>query len=427
MKPTDATSTPGVVPAQALWPDAVPQPAELRASEKLLIPLGNRFDASMHVLPAGTTVRAGEPVVRMPVEVGHVPIAPVAGRLGAVVSIGSLHRSAVELLVDAPTDPVAAEPWSGAGLGKLLDLLRDAGVHAHRHGSPDFISQLEQALRHPVDIVLCNALDPDPPLRVNAVAMLHHAVEICEAVRVLSDQCGAGRCAIVYDQSSPVAWINAIRREARTRRIETIGIVNDYPQYDPSLLLAHALGRRLRPGRLPIEQGVLLADALLMSDAGAVILHGRQARTALVGIFDHPHQEIHYTRAPIGMKWADVLAQLRVWARDVDYHAGAILRDLDRNAEDVVDTGETVLHLSGAGPLPSPLPCIRCAWCSQGCPVRIEPAGLLEAAQQKDRTLAESYGIESCIECGICSYVCPSRLPLLAGLRTLLRDEGAAR
>jgi electron transport complex protein RnfC len=405
----------------------MPQPVELRAVETLCIPLGNRLDASVHVLPVATAVRAGEPVVRMPVEVGGVPIAPVAGKLGAVVSVGSLRQPAVELIPDEPTEPVAGDPWSGAGLGRLLDLLRDAGVQANRHGSPDFISQLEQALRHPVDIVLCNALDPDPPLRVNAVALAHHAVEIAEAARVLSDQCGAGRCAIVYDQSSPAPWVNAIRREARTRRIETIGIVNDYPQYDPSLLLAHALGRRLRPGRLPIEQGVLLADALLMSDAGAAILHGRHVCTTLAGIFDHPHQEIHYARAPIGMKWADLLGQLRIWARDVDLHAGAILRDLNRTADDVVDSGEVVLHLSGAGEAVAPLPCIRCSWCSQGCPVRIEPAGLLEAAQQKDHALAERYGLESCIECGICSYVCPSRLPLLTGLRTLLRDGRGAR
>jgi electron transport complex protein RnfC len=53
--------------------------------------------------------------------------------------------------------------------------------------------------------------------------------------------------------------------------------------------------------------------------------------------------------------------------------------------------------------------------------VRIHPAGLLEAAQDNDPDLAESYGLHACIECGICSYVCPSRLPLLPAIRELRR------
>jgi electron transport complex protein RnfC len=54
-----------------------------------------------------------------------------------------------------------------------------------------------------------------------------------------------------------------------------------------------------------------------------------------------------------------------------------------------------------------------------GCPVNINPAGILEAAQAGDPAAADRCGIESCIECGICSYVCPSYLPLLAGIRTM--------
>jgi electron transport complex protein RnfC len=58
----------------------------------------------------------------------------------------------------------------------------------------------------------------------------------------------------------------------------------------------------------------------------------------------------------------------------------------------------------------------------EACPVRIHPAGLLEAAQDNDIAAAEWYGLQACVECGICSYVCPSRLPLLPAIRELRAD-----
>ena len=59
--------------------------------------------------------------------------------------------------------------------------------------------------------------------------------------------------------------------------------------------------------------------------------------------------------------------------------------------------------------------------------MRIQPAGLLEAAQQDDPLLADRYGLDACIECGICTYVCPSHLPILSGIRALAHPPRRTR
>ena len=60
------------------------------------------------------------------------------------------------------------------------------------------------------------------------------------------------------------------------------------------------------------------------------------------------------------------------------------------------------------------------------CPMRLEPAVLLQAIELEQHDLARRLHPEACVECGLCSYVCPSSLPLASnialGIRRL-RDE----
>jgi len=116
-------------------------------------------------------------------------------------------------------------------------------------------------------------------------------------------------------------------------------------------------------------------------------------------------------------------AGLRGGRAELTLRAGAALRDVRIGGDDAVVDGGGELSIDAGPPSPpiNPDPCIRCGWCVEACPVRIHPAGLLEAAQDNDPEMAERYGLHACIECGICSYVCPSRLPLLPGIRELRR------
>ncbi len=144
-------------------------------------------------------------------------------------------------------------------------------------------------------------------------------------------------------------------------------------------------------------------------------------REVPVALRDRRTESTHWLWVPVGTYWSQVLTQVSITAPRTDVRAGNPLRKV-RLSEDCV-VGGCDLNVTAGPPnrFINPDPCIRCAWCVEGCPVRIQPAGLLEAAQQDDPYLADQYGLDACIECGICSYVCPSHLPILAGIRTLPR------
>ena len=146
----------------------------------------------------------------------------------------------------------------------------------------------------------------------------------------------------------------------------------------------------------------------------------------------HDHDHRHDHREPTGAKLALVdipllyegghdygLDRVAVTAAEpATYRKRALSRPGDRA---VVGGAELTVYVTAPEPDLNPDSCIRSGWCVEGCPVRIHPAGLLEAAQADDAELAEEYGLAACIECGICNFVCPSRLPLLEGIRTLRR------
>lgn len=64
-----------------------------------------------------------------------------------------------------------------------------------------------------------------------------------------------------------------------------------------------------------------------------------------------------------------------------------------------------------------PATCIRCAKCSSGCPMGLEPWLLYKLGQGSDTEWMEKEDIMSCIECGCCSFTCPANLPLLDFIR----------
>jgi electron transport complex protein RnfC len=183
---------------------------------------------------------------------------------------------------------------------------------------------------------------------------------------------------------------------------------------------------------LPTEAGVLLLDAAAAVCVGRALLFKDVSQQVLLGVADlrgasstHPDatrsaRPARFIAAPAGTSISDVLSAAEIAPRSFELRAGSPLREVKLSRGSIATlAGELALYLIDPHPQPNPDPCIRCGWCVTGCPVNINPAGILQAAQAGDPAAAERCGIECCIECGICSYVCPSYLPLLGGIRSM--------
>ena len=300
-----------------------------------------------------------------------------------------------------------------------LERLASAGVQADRWTSPDLIAQLQPLARKQITVVLCGVLDLDPALPLQQTLLAEYPMDVAAGVAALARLTGAGQALIALPEDSPAAIVGAMKAAAAASATRLYPLPNEYPLANPSLLIRRVLGRKLSPGRLPTEVGVLLLDAPAAVAVGRCFLHNEPMLRVPLGIYDPRQPRTHLVSAPIGAGLIDVLRELEIATEDCDMRAGQILRDVTVSPEAIVGHGELTVFAATPHSAHQASACLRCGWCIEACPVRIHPAGLLEAAQQEDPEMARRYGIAACIECGICSYVCPSRLPLLEAIRGL--------
>src|SRR5688500_2829454 len=400
---------------------------------RLFVPLAARKPGeAVSCKEAGTRVARGEPLGEAAGAASFVPLSPVNGRIIGTTRVDLLngHRvAAVELEVDTTADapPPATEPTAGGlvTLADWIDALRGAGVWAERRGSPDLLAQMHQAVRRPCDTVVCQLLDDDSRSGASESLARAFPAEIVAAVSLLGSKSGAERALIVLDVDAPAELFARLRAAAGDTTVKVVGVRSAYPQSDPTLLVYTLLKRRLRPGRLPTDQGVMQLDAAAAAAVGAAALRGQPMLDVPLTVTDAASGRVRDVLVTVGTPLRHILHKLGIDATG-QIRVGDAMREMRASPDAVVSGGELVVH--GRIDLPvrqSPDPCIRCGWCVQACPTRIHPAGILEAAQDHDAALAERYGIDACIECGICSYVCPSRLPLLGAIRSLRRAAPA--
>lgn len=303
----------------------------------------------------------------------------------------------------------------GGDLDLLIAEMESLGTKMAGHSCPRFLEQLRAVQFKRPRWLICSLLDGDVDLPLAAVLGANDPERIVRAVMWLGEQMGVRRRWVILDAGLRNEWTRGIARTAAEAKIRCIFVRNDYPQSDPTLLLYTLLGKRMPPGELPTEHGVMLLDG---AAAWRLAIADGLASTPLA-VRDLVGNSSRYAIVPVGWTLERVLGELKISYADRLIRVCDPLRDIRVQPGWLIDGSEVTVHLMRPERVINPDPCVRCGWCAEGCPVRIQPAGLLEAAQRSDPAMAKRFGLHACIECGICAYVCPSRLPLLEGIRSV--------
>jgi Na+-translocating ferredoxin:NAD+ oxidoreductase RnfC subunit len=308
----------------------------------------------------------------------------------------------------------------------FLEAVTNAGVvGAGGAGFPAHVKYAADA-----DTVIANGCECEPLLHTDQHIMIHHAQNVLNALRYLSDLAGASRAVLALKgkHGELVAQLHPLAGEYG---VELFLLEDFYPAGDEQILVREVTGRSVPPLGIPLNVGTIVANVGTLADVDAAL--GGKAVTQKFLTVTGEVSSPAVMRAPLGTDLSKCLeAAGGALSADPVFIIGGpmmgrMVEGLDGLArERVTKTTGGLIVLPSGHPLHknatlsvefmrrrAASACIQCRACSDLCPRRLighpfETHKVMRAfaSGREGSELGASAVI--CCECGACEqYACP--------------------
>ena len=387
-------------------------------------------------------VRAGQPVLsgdrialaggRMPIfaplggvvaEVGRCRLAGGADGLqdGPAVVIGELDAAAE----DSPArDRLrAAEPirdWQDAPPQALLQRIAEAGVTTYSEPLRPLADRCVAARDAGIDTLVADGIENQPYLTGEHRLLVECGREVAEGLAVLARVVGAEGAALAVDARRTGRY-RPIDAAAERLDVQLLAMEHKYPIANPVMLTKVLTGRKVSPGRTPMAVGVAVVNVAACLAVHRCVVVGQRPTHRVVTVSGEGVGRPGNYMVPFGAAARWVLDAAEAPGDTGRFCHGGPMTGAPLPEQAVVSPSTSgLLSLpEAAGEVAGA--CIRCAWCTDYCPVRLNVADLNDVFELGQIGRAGRWGVTACLGCGVCSYVCPARLPLTFRMQQLKR------
>ena len=327
---------------------------------------------------------------------------------------------------------------------ELQNILRENGiVGAGGAGFPTYAKLTDKA-----ETILMNCAECEPLLKLHRQLLEKHAYEIMKTFQLVAETVGAKE-AIIGIKKSYVRTVKALQQHIEEFPIMRIHLLDEvYPMGDEVVLIYEATRRVVRPGGLPIEQGVAVFNVETIYNVWRAVEKQQPVTDKYISVVAEVSDPVT-VRVPLGCTLDEVVAQAgTVTVKDPVYFVGGPMMGRIGNGSDpVTKTTNAILVLpkdhtivmkkirkSSIDLKRAASICCQCNTCTDLCPRHslghpIDPARFMRAASNGDfRDLNPYIDASFCCSCGVCEmYACPQSLAprtLLADMKAGLRAAG---
>lgn len=400
----------------------------------LSIPLGNQHSSATPCVKAGQKVKKGEVIAHG----DHVTPWVHASTSGRVVAINTTYMAdrdfevaCIQIEADGqdewlelqPVDP----PRNAEDLSTFAMKMGLVGL-----GGAGFPTGIKISGAQQPDMLLINGAECEPFVTCDDRLMREHASKVIRAADYLASALSIQKVRIGIEPNKPEA-IQALRESIRQQNssVEVYKLPHRYPAGGQPMLIRSLSGRKLTPGMLPAELGVLVLNVATLYALGRAVFDSKPLVTRIVTLTGHVDKPGNL-EVPIGMPVTELLQEAHPRAGDDGVQVGGPMmgRPLTHPNAVIGKTCGCLIVRSAElfPPRPKASDCIRCNRCVDVCPMALKPLKLYEASQRQDTLTLQQEHLNACIECGACSQTCPSNLPLRDSFRDAKRlVMGSAR
>ena len=329
-------------------------------------------------------------------------------------------------------------------INELQKIIQENGVvGAGGAGFPTYMKISDKA-----NTILMNCAECEPLLKLHRQLLEKHAFEIMKTFYMVMQTVGAQE-AIIGIKKSYVQTVNALRQHIEEFPGMRIHLLEEvYPMGDEVVLIYEATGRVVRPGGLPIEQGVAVFNVETLYNIYRAVEEQKPVTDKYVSVVAEVEHPVT-VRVPLGCTLDEVVAQAgNVTVKDPVYFVGGpMMGRIGSGDEPVTKTTNAILVLpknhvivekknrtSSIDLKRAASICCQCNTCTDLCPRHnlghpIDPARFMRAASNQDFQDMNPYiNASFCSSCGVCEmFACPQSLAprtLLADMKAGLRKNG---
>lgn len=263
----------------------------------------------------------------------------------------------------------------------LKKTLQDSGiVGAGGAGFPSYAKLAEGA-----SILLINAVECEPLLYTSLTLMKEKMLDIVAGMQAVMTAANipTGLICVKGYRAEHLGFSDG---QELAKGIKIKYVPNVYPMGDEINLIYTATGRLVKPGNLPITQGVIVYNTETIYNIGMAVQHGQPVTLSYLTISGNV-PEVLCVKVPVGMRIADLFSTLgvKIPENHVVIDGGPSMGSIVNPAIDVVKKTTSGLLI-----LPKTIPAVR----------------------NKLRTPDENRSIASsvCCQCTRCTDMCPRHL-----------------
>lgn len=327
---------------------------------------------------------------------------------------------------------------------ELKRILQENGiVGAGGAGFPTYAKLDERA-----EVILMNCAECEPLLKLHRQLLEHHAEEILRTFDLIAETVGAKE-AIIGIKGEYKATLKAIDRYIDAYPNMRVQLLDSaYPMGDEVVLIYEATGRVIRPGGLPIEEGVAVFNVETVYNVYRAVEQKVPVLDKLVSVVGEVENPVTL-RVPLGAAIKDVVAYAgKITAKNPAYLIGGpMMGNLGDESTVVTKTTNAVIVLDESHSLiqrkhrnaaidlkRAASSCCQCETCTSLCPRHalghpIEPHKFMRSAANRDFQDTNVFlNTMFCSSCGLCeNFSCPQGLSprsLIADYKAGLRKAG---
>lgn len=401
------------------------------APRRLMVPLAPWGGAAARpVVQVGQDVTASELLAAG--DSDAVPIfAPLSGRVDAVSRVfvagddGFAPSPALVLSHLSPPQPIHAQApvfdWRAADGPTLLARIAEGGLTLFRRRGRRLADWIDRARQKRCDILLANVLENQPLVTADHRLLAEQGPNVVRGLAILAQAMGIEDVMLAVDNRRTDSYRELIG-PSRIYNMTCYALTYKYPIGADAILIKTLTNREIPPGGSGMDVGVAVIDAATCFALYQWVACGLPPTSRVVTVSGkHAAAPGNYW-VPMGMDCAELAGPPRGAGKTgATVFLGGPMTGLKCLSDSVVSPPCNAVLL-GANPLPpEPGPCIRCGWCTDHCPARLNVAALNDAFELGLIEQAARGVAPACVECGVCSYVCPARLPLSQRVRRLKR------